>query len=221
MVLGDRQEDRWEGGGRGDREQVTGHHTLDAAQGGVQVGRQPPQRHVDDRRVQERQRRSDHYHADHPAKLRIEPRPGGGPSVLADRHPVQRGWLLHESTFYDPDIPISELAARYLHDALSDPRPMRLLAWRGLAGDGEEPPDVTPGSEDLSGIRRRQQRGEIAADLDPATIRLALLGAIAAPVVLPQAAGKIFGTDPGSPGFEARYAAGLRQLLARLAPERP
>jgi TetR/AcrR family transcriptional regulator len=133
---------------------------------------------------------------------------------------VQRGWLLRESTFYDPDIPITELAARYLHDALSDPRPMRLLAWRGLAGDGEEPPDVTPESEDLSGIRRRQQRGEIAADLDPATIRLALLGAIAAPVVLPQAAGKIFGIDPGSPGFEARYAAGLRQLIARLAPER-
>jgi TetR/AcrR family transcriptional regulator len=131
---------------------------------------------------------------------------------------VQRGWLLRESTFYDPEAPLAEMAAQYLHDALSDPRPMRLLAWRGLTGDNEEPPDVTLGTEDLTSIRRRQDRGEIAADLDPATLRLILLGAIAAPVVMPHAARKIFGLDPRDSQFEARYDAGLRQLIARLAP---
>lgn len=138
---------------------------------------------------------------------------------------VQRGWLARESTFYDPGLPLAELAARYLHDALADPRPMRLLAWRGLAGENSEPPDVTREPENepenLSSLRARQDRGEIAADLDPATLRLALLGAIAAPVLLPQAAARIFGADPASPEFEARYSAGLARLLDRLAPGSP
>ncbi|MGH3411009.1 MAG: TetR/AcrR family transcriptional regulator, partial [Streptosporangiaceae bacterium] len=134
---------------------------------------------------------------------------------------VQRAWLARESTFYDHDLPLAELAARYLHDALADPRPMRLLGWRGLAGEDSEPPDITRAPEDLSGLRARQDRGEIAADLDPATLRLALLGAIAAPVLLPQAAARIFGADPASPDFEARYSAGLARLLARLAPGSP
>ncbi len=47
---------------------------------------------------------------------------------------VQRRWLEREATFHDPDLPLADLAARYLKDALSDPRPIRLLAWRGLSG---------------------------------------------------------------------------------------
>jgi TetR/AcrR family transcriptional regulator len=131
---------------------------------------------------------------------------------------VQRGWLERESTFYDPGLPLGELAARYLHDAMADPRWIRLLAWRGLTGDVEDPPDISPGAEDLSAMRRRQERGEVAADLDPATLRLVLLAAVAAPVVMPHMARKLFGVDPGDPGFEARYGTGIRALLDHLAP---
>ncbi|MDS0132231.1 MULTISPECIES: TetR family transcriptional regulator [unclassified Amycolatopsis] len=45
---------------------------------------------------------------------------------------VQRAWLHRRDGFAEPGLPLAESLARYLHDALSDPRPMRLLAWRGL-----------------------------------------------------------------------------------------
>ena len=139
---------------------------------------------------------------------------GGKEGLYAE---VQRGWLEHEETIASPDLPLGEVVVRYLHEALSDPRPLRLLAWRGLSGDDAQPPDASPETEDLSVTRDRRQTGELAADLDPATLRLVLLGAVAAPVVMPQMARKIFGLEPGDPEFETRYAEGLRVLLKRLA----
>jgi TetR/AcrR family transcriptional regulator len=132
---------------------------------------------------------------------------------------VQQVWLRREDGFADPALPVSELLGRYLHDALTDPRPMRLLAWRGLAAPGEAPPDGTPGTEDLSGTRERQQRGELPAEIDPAVLRLVLLAVVAAPVVFPGHARKLFGTAPGDPEFEARYAGGLQRLIAHLGQE--
>ena len=132
---------------------------------------------------------------------------------------VQQAWLDREDGSADPAIPLPDLLARYLHDALADPRPMRLLAWRGLAGPDDAPPDGSPPAEDLSGTRARQQRGELPADIDPAVLRLVLLAAVAAPVVFPDQARKLFGTAPDDPGFEARYASGLRRLIRYLTPE--
>lgn len=132
---------------------------------------------------------------------------------------VQQAWLRREDGFADPALPLGDLLARYLHDALADPRPMRLLAWRGLADPDEAPPDGTPGTGDLSGTRARQRRGELPGDVDPAVLRLVLLAVVAAPVVFPGHARKLFGIAPGDPEFEARYAHGLQRLIARLSQE--
>jgi TetR/AcrR family transcriptional regulator len=132
---------------------------------------------------------------------------------------VQQAWLRREDGFADPALPLADLLARYLHDALADPRPMRLLAWRGLASPGAAPPGGSPAAGDLPGTRARQQRGELPAGIDPAVLRLVLLAAVAAPVVFPGHARKLFGTAPGDPGFETRYASGLRRLIAHLTPE--
>jgi TetR/AcrR family transcriptional regulator len=133
---------------------------------------------------------------------------------------VQRAWLDREDGFADPaGVPLADVLARYLHDALADPRPMRLLAWRGLASPEAAPPDGSPPAEDLSGTRDRQHRGELPADIDPAVLRLVLLAAVAAPVVFPGHARKLFGTAPGDPEFEKRYASGLRRLIAHLTLE--
>jgi TetR/AcrR family transcriptional regulator len=133
---------------------------------------------------------------------------------------VQQAWLDREDGFADPAaIPLADLLARYLHDALADPRPMRLLAWRGLASPDAAPPDGSPPAEDLSGTRDRQQRGELPADIDPAVLRLILLAAVAAPVVFPGHASRLFGTAPDDPEFETRYASGLRRLIAHLTSE--
>jgi TetR/AcrR family transcriptional regulator len=132
---------------------------------------------------------------------------------------VQQAWLDRQDSSADPGLPLAELLTRYLHDALTDPRPMRLLAWRGLASPDEAPPDGTPGAVDLSAMRARQQRGELPADIDPAVLRLLLLAAVAAPVVFTDHTRKLFGTAPGDPKFEERYTRGLQRLIAHLCQE--
>lgn len=133
---------------------------------------------------------------------------------------VQRAWLDRRAGFTEPGRPLAETIADYLHDALRDPRPMRLLAWRGLATGGPPPPDASAPDDHpgVDSMRRRQDAGEIGADLDPATVQLALLGAVAAPVVFGGLARGLFGAAPGDPAFERRYRTGLQQLLAALAP---
>lgn len=129
---------------------------------------------------------------------------------------LQRKWVEREATFADPELPLDELAARYLHDALADPRLLRLVIWRGLSDSTEQPPDETPASQDLSRMRRRHADGELAADLDPGCVLLALMGAISAPIAMPQMVRKIFGLDPEAPEFEERYGKQLGQILRRL-----
>ena len=131
---------------------------------------------------------------------------------------VQRQWLQREATFHDPSLPLADLAARYLNDALSDPRPIRLLAWRGLSGQLEQPPDLAPESEDLTSMVGRQQKGEIAPDIDPAALRLILIGAIAAPALMPHVVHRLFGADANNDNFRQRYEASLRAVIVHLRP---
>lgn len=130
---------------------------------------------------------------------------------------LQYSWLEREATFADPDLALEDLLVRYLHDVLADPRLMRLLIWRGFSDSMEQPPDETPASEDLSSLLRRQAHGELASDLDPASVRLVLMGAIAAPIAMPHIVRKIFGLDPGAPEFEERYGEQIRRIIRRLA----
>jgi TetR/AcrR family transcriptional regulator len=134
---------------------------------------------------------------------------------------LQRTWLQREATFSDPDLPLDELAARYLLDALRDPRLARLLLWRGLSDSSEAPPDVTGDSADLTSMRNRRSRGELADDLDPAAVLLAVIGMVTAPVALPDMARKIFGLDPSSPEFATRYGEQLRRMVRHLAGRGP
>jgi hypothetical protein len=115
-------------------------------------------------------------------------------------------------------LPLAELLARYLHDALADPRPLRLLAWRGLASPDTAPPDGAPGTEDLSGTRARQQQGELPADVDPAVLRLVLLAVVAAPVVFPDHARRLLGAQPGDHGGEALAGLSLPRALGSPRP---
>lgn len=133
---------------------------------------------------------------------------------------LQRQWLERESTFDDRTCPATEVITRYLREVLADPRGTRLEIWRGLAtacGATEEPPDEEP-EQDLSGITDRQANGELDPTLDPGCLLLMIMGAVTAPIVMPDMVHKIFGLKPSDPDFETRYAAHLRTVLTRLAP---
>ena len=69
----------------------------------------------------------------------------------------------------------------------------------------------------VTALRRRQEHGEIGADLDPAYVQLILFAATLAPAVLPQVARRMTGHDAGSPEFLDAYAEQLRRVIARLA----
>lgn len=132
---------------------------------------------------------------------------------------IQRSWPATEAERADPDLPLAETAARYLAAILDDPRPARLLVWRGLTGAGAEA-DYLEGAEtvdaDLANLGRAQERGEIAAGLDPAFVRMALMGAILAPVMLPETALQATGKAPGSTEFAEYYEAQLREMVRLL-----
>ena len=64
---------------------------------------------------------------------------------------------------------------------------------------------------------RRQSAGELAPDLDPAYVLLALFGAALAPTVLADLAGDLTGMAADSPEFLDRYRDQLKLLVARLA----
>jgi TetR/AcrR family transcriptional regulator len=130
---------------------------------------------------------------------------------------LQRSWREFESGFGGPDRPIEELALRYLHEGLADPRPTRLMLWRGLDPGPGQPPDDSSVLEDLASMRQRQARGELTPDLDARFLRLALMAVVMAPTMMPDLAEKIFGLAPDSAEFEELYGDQLRQLLRHLS----
>ena len=130
---------------------------------------------------------------------------------------LQRTWLEREAAFASPDLPLDELAVRYLLDALADPRHFRLLLWRGLSDASEAPPDVGAERQDLTSMGHRRARGELADDLDPAAVLLVVMGMVAAPLALPDLVRKIFGLDPASEEFSDVYSEQLRRIVRHLA----
>lgn len=129
---------------------------------------------------------------------------------------LQRSWPESGARFGEPGVPIEELAVRYLHDGLADPRPARLMLWRGL-GSGPDEPAAGPVLDDLASMRQRQASGELAADLDARFLRLALMAVVLAPMVLPHLAEQIFGMAPAAPEFEELYGEQLRRMLRHLS----
>ncbi|WP_062983217.1 TetR/AcrR family transcriptional regulator [Nocardia anaemiae] len=133
---------------------------------------------------------------------------------------IQRGWQEHETTFVDPALSLEEVADRYLAAGLADPRAARLMAWQGLTADAHTT-DLTDDSvaTDLANLSRAKERGEIAAELDPAFVRTALMAIVMAPAVFPHAAVGPTGLKPGSKEFEDYYRGQLRALLRRLGAD--
>ncbi|WP_065963296.1 TetR/AcrR family transcriptional regulator [Streptomyces sparsogenes] len=138
---------------------------------------------------------------------------GGKEGLYQELH---RQWLRREEEdIVDPALPLDELIVRYLRETFADPRATRLNLWKGLTGGALEEP-----REDLSALRRRQEDGELAEDLDPAAAMLLFISLVSAPVALPHAVRQLFGLDPDSPEFREHYAEQLRRIVRHLAQQR-
>jgi TetR/AcrR family transcriptional regulator len=129
-------------------------------------------------------------------------------------------WRAGEAAIAGPELPLDVMIQRYLAATVDQPLATRLLIWGGLEGD--EDPDAPERTarmqEAVADLRRRQEAGELAPDLDPASVLLAFFGAAMAPVALPQLVRSIFGTDPTSEEFLARYGDQLGRMVRALRP---
>jgi AcrR family transcriptional regulator len=133
---------------------------------------------------------------------------------------LEQSWLEQEATVAPPELPLGDFVARYMTAAFADPRGARLLLWAGLTDQAtrdERAPADSVQREDSSGFERRQAEGEIAADLDPAVIQLALMSITLAPIALPHIVRRVTGRDPDDPDFQAHYTEQLRRIAGHLA----
>jgi TetR/AcrR family transcriptional regulator len=135
---------------------------------------------------------------------------------------LEEQWLASEAELAPPDVPLDELTGFHLQAVLDDPRHSRLLLWEGLTGANDRPDDstATDGDPAVGDMARRQQIGELAGELDPAMVLIALMGAALAPVAIPQVVQRSTGLDPSDAEFGSRYAEQLRRMVRRLAEPR-
>lgn len=113
---------------------------------------------------------------------------------------------------------LDELVAAYLRANHEQPELARILIWEALAhasDRGTMPAEDSDG--DAADMAARQAAGQLAADFEPGHVLLALMGAVAAPTILPHIARQLTGLDPSSEEFLAAYETQLGHIVRRLA----
>jgi TetR/AcrR family transcriptional regulator len=126
-----------------------------------------------------------------------------------------------------PDREIAEIAAAFVRANAANRDYARLMAWEAL-GDAPSPGEsegVDAQETERSAFferiaqdfKRRQDAGELPADVEPQHLLLALIGMASAPVALPHIARRVLGVDPDKPEFQAAYAEQVERLVRHLA----
>jgi TetR/AcrR family transcriptional regulator len=128
---------------------------------------------------------------------------------------ISRQWQQRQGELAPEGTPLPEQLRRYALEAVHNPDGVRLLAWNGLEYAG---PDAQPSTgmfaETIDELRKRQEAGELPADLDPACLVVMLMAMTMAPTTLPHIVEGACGVDPRSPEFLDRFA-GQVAILAR------
>jgi AcrR family transcriptional regulator len=120
------------------------------------------------------------------------------------------------------DRPLAEVVASFVTASAEHRSWSRLLVWDGLA-DGTDDSGGTDTDADgffarmVDDLRARQAAGEVAADLDPAYLMVALFGAALAPIVIPHVVRGMTGQAAGSEQFLDGYRDQLSRVLAHLS----
>jgi AcrR family transcriptional regulator len=115
------------------------------------------------------------------------------------------------------ELPMHEVVGNFLAAGVEQRPWARLLAWEGLTGSGRSDPDDPFFTAMVDDIRRRQEAGELADDLDPAYVLLVLFMAASAPTLLPQIVRSVTGHSADSAQFLQTYQEQLRRIIDHLA----
>jgi AcrR family transcriptional regulator len=132
---------------------------------------------------------------------------------------VSDRWRDGEHSVTEGATTLPEIVAAYARASLAQPDLARLLIRQGVDQEAVEADREAARARFqrlLADFRSRQQQGELAADLDPAYVGLALFALSAAPVTFPQIA-QALGLDPAAPDFADTYAEQLVRIVGRLA----
>ncbi|WP_249997565.1 TetR/AcrR family transcriptional regulator [Actinoplanes sp. M2I2] len=118
-----------------------------------------------------------------------------------------------------PEAPLDEVVAAFTDVGESQRHWVRLLIWQALSGEREEG-DTDYRRAMVDDLRRRQENGEVAGDLDPAYLQLVLFGAALAPTLLAGFAEDFTGLPADSPEFRDTYREQLKRVIGHLSGER-
>ena len=138
---------------------------------------------------------------------------GGKAGLYAE---LQRQWGQASRGQASPDQPLDQVVAGFFKASEANRAWARLLAWQGPSGDTPAASRPELMAWIAAELVRRQQAGELAADLDPRFAALALFAAAAAPAILPHVARELTGLDPESREFSTGYAEHLSRLVRHL-----
>ena len=130
-----------------------------------------------------------------------------------------RRWLEHEATIEEQDLSLPDLVIAYLDAVFDTPEMTRMFTWEGLSPTipADLYPEPAGEAPEVTDLRRRQEAGEIAPDIDPAYLLIAMMGAVNTPVTMPQTIERICGVPADSDAFREAFAEQLRIMLRHLA----
>lgn len=128
-------------------------------------------------------------------------------------------WYERETQLQDPDVRLDELTWRYFDVAFGQSALQRLFVRETLEQDPDRV-DFEPDGEDRASMVGYQERGEIAAELDPGFVLLMLQAMVVAQSIFPAEVKRLTGYDTSSAEFHAFGGDQLRRIVRRLA-ERP
>jgi len=131
---------------------------------------------------------------------------------------LQQRWRGESAPLRNPDLPLAEVVAGFVRAGVASRSMTRMMVWDGLTGTAMDDAELGFFTEMVADVARRQERGEIAADLDPATVLIVLFSAALAPSLLPHVVERASGLPPESPEFVEAYGRHLARIVERLAP---
>lgn len=129
---------------------------------------------------------------------------------------ILQRWYDIEAEIAEPGISLDEVVARYLAVGHREPDLVRLFMRENLIQDPAEVP-YDPDAPEIADLRTRQGAGEIAPELDPAFVQLALQAMVSSAITQPGDTKRFLGLDPRSPEYLEFATTQLRLLVHRLS----